>query len=110
MVSRVRTPLLVKGAIEPKNISFDLKQTLVTSAYEQLEADNYSCFSFRGLVGLDWIGWVGMVGWFAEEEGMGEGVSVKVPGRSDPMGRETKARVSRGWRKDGVEGKGRMRG
>ena len=43
---------------------------------------------------------------------MGEGVSVKVPGRSGPMGRETKARVSRGWRKEGGEGegRGRMRG
>ena len=60
MVSRVRTPLLVKGAIEPKNISFDLKQTPDASADEQSKADNYSCFSFRPFVGLDWIGWVGM--------------------------------------------------
>ena len=57
MVSRVRTPLLVKGAIEPKNISFDLKQTPDASADEQLKADNYSCFSVRGLVGLDGLGW-----------------------------------------------------
>ena len=40
--------------------------------------------------------YIGSRGRFAEEEGMGEGVSVKVPGRSGPMGQEAKARAGQG--------------